>query len=81
MSGRLIAMQGWPPLACQEVVAKAATRDQQATADLILDVATKDAIAALASKAGTPSYRVARAELLLAKAGASADRILGRGPR
>lgn len=69
------------PLACQEVVAQVATRDQQATADLVLDIAAKAAITALTNGVGTPAYRVARAELLLATAGASADRILGRGAR
>lgn len=79
MSARVLALP--QPLACQEVAGRVATTDQEATADLVLDVAIKAAVAALTSDVGTRAYRAARAELLLATAGASADRILGRGPR
>lgn len=52
-----------------------------AQADMVLDVAIKEAIAAIRTTVGTRAYRVARAELRLTLAGHSADRILGRTSR
>lgn len=69
------------PLRCQEDAARVATTDQEATADLILDVAIKAAVEFLARRAGTEHYRMTRAELLLERAALSADRILGRTTR
>ena len=66
------------PLACQEVAARVATSDRAATADLILDVAVKAAVARLrATHVGTPAYRAARAELILAPAAETAERLIG----
>lgn len=62
-------------------VTRFANRDQHGTADLVLDVAIKEAIAAIRATVGTKAYRVARAELRLTLAGHSADRILGRTTR
>ena len=60
------------PLRCQETASAAATRDRAATADQLLDVACKDAIRLLRGR------RPGLAEYRLARAGAAADRILGR---
>lgn len=64
-------------LACQEIASAVAYVDPALTADLILDIAVKDAIAKIRHDRQTPAYRLARAELVLARAGASADRLLG----
>lgn len=59
------------PLACQEDAARAATRDREATADLVLSMAVKDAIDLIrCGRPGEAHYRLERARL-------TADRILG----
>ncbi len=57
-----------------------ATTDAQGTADWLLDVAVKEAIAHLRKPVGTPEYRRTRAALTLARAEASASRMLSRKP-
>lgn len=79
MNARVLPMA--QPLACQEVVAQVATQDPVAQADLVLDVAIKEAIQFLRRRAGTEYYRITRAELLLERAEASAARILGKSSR
>lgn len=59
------------PTVWQENAAQFATRDRVASADLVLDVAVKDAIAAL--RDGRPGW----AEYRLARAQERAGRILG----
>lgn len=67
-------------------LAIAVSPGRDAQADLVLGVAIKEAVSIFRPPAdeplvGTRAYRIARAELRLTLAGASADRILGRTTR
>lgn len=62
------------PLRCQEITGQVATTDRAATADLILDVAVKTAVALF--REGCPG----RARFVLTRAAMRADRILGSTP-
>ncbi len=56
---------------------RVASRDHRATADLVLDVALKEAAALLARPEFSPAYNLARAELVVQKAAESAGRLIG----
>lgn len=56
---------------------RVASRDPHATADLVLDVALKEAAQLLARPDFTPAYNLARAAHVIQRAGESAGRLLG----
>lgn len=65
-----------PLFAVQEVVDQVATKDLAGTADMVLDVAVKQAAEVLARKVATPEYRLERARLILLRAAQSASRLI-----
>lgn len=62
--------------ATSEVAHELATRDRSQQADMLLDVAVKDAVKYLRQGLG-----VSAADARIMRAGVAADRILGRAPR
>lgn len=83
MTARVVQLPApqMPTLAKDNVaLAIAVSTEPAAQADMVLDVAIKEAIEVLRTTVGTKAYRIARAELRLTLAGHSADRLLGRQP-